>query len=76
MQLELEEWRGDAFLRIPSNVLDLVGLAPGDFVEVRAEAGKVVLKRVTLSLEDLLSRVTPDNRHGLVWDDSSSGAET
>ena len=76
MHLEIEEWRGDAFLRIPSEVLDLVGLVPGDVVDVRREAGKLVLQRATLSLEDMLSRVTPENQHGVVWDDPSSGAET
>ncbi|KAF0674889.1 AbrB/MazE/SpoVT family DNA-binding domain-containing protein [Profundibacterium mesophilum] len=55
-----------ASVRIPRAVLRATGFSSGQSVEVRAERGRIVIAHVGAhgyALDDLLARITPENRH-------------
>lgn len=59
----------DASVRIPKAVLRSAGLSPGQTVDVRAERGRIVIAPAEAqgyALDDLLSGITPENRHAEV----------
>jgi antitoxin MazE len=63
----VRKWGNSAAVRIPAAVLDAAGLKADDAVEVREEAGRVVIEKARpaaeLTLEELLAGITPDNLH-------------
>jgi antitoxin MazE len=65
-------------LRIPKAVAEDTGLQQGSEVDISLEDGQIVVspvQRPAFSLEDLLSRVTPKNRHGMLDSGSPRGNE-
>ncbi len=65
------KWGNSTGVRIPKQVLKEAQIEEGDEVLVEAEAPGVIRMRLAHSpatLEDLVSRITPANRHGeLSW---------
>ena len=58
--------RNSAAVRIPSHIMESVGLNLDDVVEVRSEAGRIVIEPVrkrVYDLDVLLSGITPENVH-------------
>ena len=53
-------------VRIPQNILEQASLHDGEEPEVRVENGHIWLQPLSTaaSLEALVERVTPENRHG------------
>ncbi len=64
-------------MRIPAAILDAVHVSIDQDVDIRAENGRIVIEplRKQLTLESLLSQVTPDNLHGEVDFGGSVGSE-
>lgn len=59
-------WGNAPAIRIPKAVMEKAGLQEGDAVNFEVEGpGIIVLRaaRVQPTLDDLLARVTPENRH-------------
>lgn len=55
-----------AAVRIPSAALAAAGLKPDDPVSVREENGRIVIeksRRPPVNLQELIDRITPENRH-------------
>jgi len=76
MRVELSKWGNSAAVRVPAGALADAGLHIGQALNLRAEGGRLVLEPAAESLEDLLSRITPQNCHALVFDeDRPVGAE-
>ncbi|HWY73641.1 MAG TPA: AbrB/MazE/SpoVT family DNA-binding domain-containing protein [Burkholderiaceae bacterium] len=75
MQVELLKWGNSSAVRLPEAVLKEVQVALGDRLELRTEGGKIILERTRRGyrLEDLLSGITKENRHGLVNFGAPSG---
>jgi antitoxin MazE len=66
MQVIVKKWGNSAAVRIPSSVLAASGLKIDQPVEVREEAGCVVIEPVTSKEYDLavlLAGITPENIH-------------
>lgn len=66
MNMYVRKWGNSAAVRIPAAVLDAAGLKADDAVEVREEAGRVVIEKAQsqpITLEWLLAGITPDNLH-------------
>ena len=65
MQVLLKRWGNSIGLRIPKGIADSIGLKADDTVDINpSQDGFVVRKaRRKYVLKDLLSRVTPENRH-------------
>jgi antitoxin MazE len=66
MRAAISKWGNSLGVRIPKFALEGAHLAEGDYVDVSVENGKLVLVRNedTPSLDELISMITPENRHG------------
>jgi antitoxin MazE len=66
MKAVVKKWGNSAAVRIPSTVLQAARLRLEDSVDVREEAGRIVIEpapRKEYSLSELLKRITPENLH-------------
>ncbi len=62
----LSKWGNSIGLRVPKNVLEDAHLSEGDVVTIEVEAPGVIRLRSgeeSLTLEDLVAQITPENRH-------------
>lgn len=59
------KWGNSQAVRIPKKVLDQARLREGEELEIRVEAGRITLEALNsgLTLEALVSRITPENQH-------------
>jgi antitoxin MazE len=78
MHSQVKKWGNSASVRIPAAILDAVHVSIDQDVDIRAENGRIVIEplRKQLTLESLLSQVTPDNLHGEVDFGSAVGSES
>jgi antitoxin MazE len=62
---QLSKWGNSLGLRVPKSVAREVQLGEGDTVEVSVEDGTIVIRpgRPRYSLDELVGRITPKNRH-------------
>ena len=66
MQVIVKKWGNSAAVRIPSSVLAATGLKIDQPVDVREEAGRIVIEPVrtkTYDLGKLLKGITSKNQH-------------
>lgn len=66
MKTSVKKWGNSAAVRIPASVMQATSLALDEVVEVREEAGRIVIEPVrqkTYDLEKLLNAITPKNQH-------------
>lgn len=66
MQVIVKKWGNSAAVRIPSSVLAASGLKIDQPVEVREEAGRVVIEPMIIKeydLAELLAGITTENIH-------------
>lgn len=66
MKARVRKWGNSSAVRIPAPVLRASRIEFDELVDVRAEAGRIViepLRKKTYDLEELVSRITPKNRH-------------
>lgn len=75
MRVEIQKWGNSAAVRVPAPALRDAGVQIGQSLELRVEAGRLVLEPAAENLEDLLARITPDNMHGLAFEDAAVGNE-
>lgn len=75
MRVEVQKWGNSAAVRIPAPALKDVGMQVGQSLELRVEAGKLVMGPAAESLDDLLAKITPANRHALALEGPAVGAE-
>ncbi len=63
--VRLTKWGNSVGLRLPKHVIDHLGLEAGSSLDVSVEDGKIVFLPVRLyDLEELVSGITDENRHG------------
>ena len=67
MQGVVKKWGNSAAVRIPAVVLQAAHVQLDEPVEIREEAGRIIIEKLRptphYNLEDLLARITDDNRH-------------
>jgi antitoxin MazE len=66
MKTTVKKWGNSAAVRIPSSVMQATRLDLDEVVDVREEAGRIVIEPVrkkTYDLGELLSGITRKNRH-------------
>ncbi len=63
---QLSKWGNSLGLRLPKSVAREVQLDEGDTVQVSVDNGTIVIRpsRPRYSLDELVRRITPKNRHG------------
>jgi antitoxin MazE len=69
MRARVRKWGNSSAVRIPAPVLRASQLRLDEPVDVREEAGRIViepLREKTFDLEELVSRITPKNRHAAI----------
>jgi antitoxin MazE len=72
MTTQVAKWGNSLGLRLPKAIALEAGLEAGDPVEVSVKGGAIVIRpsRPTYTLEQLVAKITPRNRH----DESDWGA--
>lgn len=78
MRAQVQKWGNSLALRIPKSFAAETGLAMSSDVDLTIEDGRLVvtpLSKPRYTLDDLLARVTPENRHDEVDTGPSVGAE-
>lgn len=78
MAVTVKKWGNSAAVRIPAAVMKAARLSLDQSVDVRAEAGRVVIqpaRQHDYLLADLVSRITRSNRHAAVDSGPVVGAE-
>lgn len=78
MRAQVQKWGNSLALRIPKSFAAETGLATSSDVDLTIEDGRLVvtpLSKPRYTLDDLLARVTPENRHDEVDTGPSAGAE-
>ena len=66
MQVTMRKWGNSIGVRIPAGILTELHLSAEKKVDVRAEAGRIIIEPIIDSqetLEQLLGQITPDNVH-------------
>ena len=66
MQVTMRKWGNSIGVRIPAGILTELNLSAEKKVNVRAEAGRIIIEPIIDSqetLEQLLGEITPDNVH-------------
>ena len=69
MKMMVRKWGNSASVRIPAAVMQAAQMELGQAVDVREERGKVIIEPIRsgmVSLDTLLSLVTPENLHGSI----------
>jgi antitoxin MazE len=66
MITQISKWGNSLGLRLPKAVALEAQVDDGDSVDVSVKNGAIVVRpsRPTYSLEDLVAKITPRNRHG------------
>jgi antitoxin MazE len=78
MRARVRKWGNSSAVRIPAPVLRASQLRVDEPVDVREEAGRIViepLREKTFDLEELVSRITPKNRHAAIDSGPAVGNE-
>ena len=67
MRVIVKKWGNSASVRIPAAIMDAASLKLDETVDVREEAGRIVIEPVRpheYDLAQLLAGITPGNLHG------------
>ena len=78
MQVTMRRWGNSIGVRIPAGILTELNLSAEKKVDVRAEAGRIIIEPIIDSqetLEQLLGQITPDNVHSEIDFGESVGKE-
>ncbi|MFT8316724.1 MAG: AbrB/MazE/SpoVT family DNA-binding domain-containing protein [Sporolactobacillus sp.] len=65
MTTTLQKWGNSLAVRLPKDVIEQAGIDQGTELVINVEQGRIQLipKREEPTLEELLNRITPENRH-------------
>lgn len=63
---QIQKWGNSLGIRIPKALAIKLGLEEGTEIDLDIEEDKLIIKRKQISLNELLSQITPDNIHNEV----------
>ncbi len=78
MRGRIKKWGNSAAVRIPPSVMHAASLESGEVVDVREEAGRIVIepvRRKKYDLDNLVKRITSKNQHAAVDFGPAGGKE-
>lgn len=64
MQTKLQKWGNSTGVRIPKIFLKELGIKEGQEIDIKILEGTITLSKSIPSLEELVEKITPQNRHG------------
>jgi antitoxin MazE len=73
---QVQKWGNSLGIRIPKSLAMKVGIEEGTEVDLDIEEGHLVIKPKAATLDELLSRITPDNVHAEIPTGEPQGRET
>lgn len=79
MKVQIQKWGNSLALRIPKSFAIESKIEQGSTVEVSLESGKIIvfpIEEEEFSLDELLSKITPENLHSEIDTGISVGKET
>lgn len=79
MRVNVKKWGNSASVRIPAAIMASAKLSLDDVVDVREEAGRIVIEPVRREEDDvrtLIAAITPENVHAEVSFGASVGQES
>lgn len=69
MTVAISKWGNSAALRLPKNILETLALHVGDKVNLVQRGRTIVIEPCKPSLDELLEKVTINNKHASFFDD-------
>ncbi len=78
MRATVKKWGNSAAVRIPASIMEATHLGLDEVVDVREEAGRIVIepfRQKTYKLDDLLKDINAKNLHEAVESGSPQGKE-
>ncbi|MBI4357343.1 MAG: AbrB/MazE/SpoVT family DNA-binding domain-containing protein [Gammaproteobacteria bacterium] len=75
MQTQIQKWGNSLGVRIPVSLCYELHLHAGSIVELALEDEHLVVQPKKHSLEEMLKKITPHNRHNPLFEDLPRGAE-
>jgi antitoxin MazE len=78
MTTQVAKWGNSLGLRLPKAVAQEAEIGDGDTVDVSVQNGAIVIRpaKARYSLDELVGRITPKNRHGETDWGKRAGRET
>ena len=61
--LYIRKWGSSLAVRIPKAIAEQWGVSEGSAIEMDSQGDRVVMRKQTYDLADMLTRVTADNLH-------------
>lgn len=74
--MQVQKWGNSLGIRIPKSLAMKVGLEEGSKIDLDVEKGHLVIKPKANTLDELLSKITPDNLHSEIQTGYPHGRET
>ena len=59
----VRKWGSSLAVRIPKAIAEQWGVSEGSVIDMASHGDRVVMRKRTYDLDDLLSRITDDNLH-------------
>jgi antitoxin MazE len=78
MKVVVKKWGNSASVRIPASVMAAAALSLDQAVDVREEAGRIVIEPIreeAFDLGDLVAGITDENRHDAIDTGAPRGRE-
>lgn len=63
MQARVSKWGNSLGIRIPVMAADELSLTDGEIVELTFRDGEIIIRKQEPTLEDLVTKITMENRH-------------
>lgn len=73
---QVQKWGNSLGIRIPKAIAKKVGLEEGTEIDFDIEDDKIIIKRKSITLNELLLKITPDNIHNEVSTGDAQGRES
>ncbi len=61
--LHVGKWGSSLAVRIPKAIAEQWGVSEGSAIEMDSQGDRIVMRKQTYNLAEMLTRVTPDNLH-------------
>lgn len=75
VNIKVNKWGNSYGIRLPKWVIEELGLASGSELDFSYKSGRIVLSKSSPSLDQLVAKISPKNRHPELDMGSLSGKE-